>query len=63
MMDRKSFTGGVRGHATDDPTRAHGKSERRLPGLTEHFRPVLVVPPVPNPRPASAPEPYAKGSR
>jgi Domain of unknown function (DUF4440) len=38
MMDKKSFAGGVRGHATDDSTRAHGKSERRPAGVMEHLQ-------------------------
>ena len=62
MMNKKSFQGGVREHTTDDSTRAHGKSERCLPGLTEHFRSAWA-PPVPNPRLASAPETYARRSR
>ena len=59
MTDQKSFAGRIRDHATDHSTRAYATayatSERRLPGVVEHFRTALVSPPLPNPRPTSAP--------
>jgi hypothetical protein len=65
MTDKKSFADRARGQATDDDsTHTHqAPKHRRWTDVIKHLWPALVVPPIPIPRPNSAPESCAKRRR
>jgi hypothetical protein len=65
MAEKGSFADKVRDHATDDnwPHAHQAPERRRWTDVMKHFRPALVVPPIPISRPNTAPESCARRRR